>query len=392
MTAYKLRAVYLFVVFLLFIVSYSQPAATAGYVEECYGCHTPARVKPIDGLFPNGFGHWRDSQCYGCHREINDVAINVHKGLFDKRRFALPVSKSRLSQLSHSPLSYMNAPQQLIFSVNDIPRFSPKAFFDFLRQPVSLNKFKVPYTTMLAYPKLTKQQFNNVINELNNNQVFPDSAFTTVTADTKQALKVWNQQCKSCHESTIAPYDKQGLSLFSADWIYHFTNGLLEKPDSKRTMPIIKVNKATAKGLQQLFTQSYQKAKQRINQRIKTIVNKPLKNSTKLNDKAISYIWDRFFRDGMCVHCHGIEGRAKQYFDATNQTTISQWLGKNSPWKIWRRLEIRTLEVETEIQALSPGMPMAAPALPKPMRQLFVNWIGENCPDLSGKNHCNENK
>ncbi|MDE1463756.1 hypothetical protein [Spartinivicinus poritis] len=392
MTAYKLRAVYLFVVFLPFIVFYSQPAATAGYVDECYGCHTIARVKPIDGVFPNGFGHWRDSQCYGCHREINDVAINVNTGVFDKRRFALPVSKKRLSQLSHSPLSYMHAPQQLVFSVNDVPRFSPEALFNFLRQPVSLNKIKVPYTTMLAYPALNKQQFNNVISKLNNNQDLPKTIFTTVAADNTQALKIWNQQCKSCHESTIAPYDKQGLSLFSADWIYHFTNGLLEKPGSKRTMPVIKVNKATAKGLQQLFNQSYQVAKQRIHQRSKTVVGKPLKKATKLNDKAISYIWDRFFRDGMCVHCHGIDGRAKQYFDTTSQITISQWLRNNSPWEIWRRLEVRSLEIETGIQAHSPGMPMAAPALPKPMRQLFLSWINESCPDLSGKNHCSKNK
>ncbi|WP_163830652.1 hypothetical protein [Spartinivicinus ruber] len=387
----KPLVVYFFSLAITFASSFSQPAH-AGYVEECYGCHTSSRDQPIDGVFPNGFGHWRDSQCYGCHREINDIAINLNKGIFDKRLFALPVSRKRLTQLNHSPLSYMHAPQQVVFTVDGVPRFEFNNLFAFLQQPVSLNRKNKPFTTMMAYPKLTKQQLKQIINKLNNRQNLPNSSFESIKTDETQALMIWNQQCKSCHETTIAPYDKQGLSLFSADWIYNYANGLVKNPNIKRTMPVLKLTKSTAKGLKQLFSQFYKTAKQTIKKQNESTPDKLINTSTKLNNKAISYIWGRFFRDGMCVHCHGIEGRAKQYFDATNNTTISHWLNNNSPWKIWRRLELRSLEIETGIQSHTPGMPMSAPALPQPMRQLFANWISQNCPDLSGNNHCNKYK
>lgn len=370
--------------------SSSQPAH-AGYVEECYGCHSAKRMKPIDGLFPNGFGHWRDSQCYGCHREINDIALNVSNNIFDKRLFALPVSKQRLKQLIQYPLSYMHAPKNIIFSINGIPRYDSNRLLRFLRQPVSLNKIKIPYTSMLAYPSLNQKELGKVIKTLNNNQPLPESSFNLIKKNTAQATKIWNQQCKNCHETSMTPYDKQGLSLFSADWIYNYVNGFIQVPGKKRNMPVLNIDKATAKGLKSSFSYVYETAQHSLTKAIQKIPNKPIKQSQKINEKAVNYIWNRFFRDGMCVHCHGIEGRAKQHFDTSSQASISNWLKENSPWKIWRRLETRAYEIKSGIQAPTPGMPMAAPALPKPMRELFATWAHHDCPDLSGKNHCDGN-
>jgi len=65
-------------------------------VDECVGCHTARRNEP-KSRFANGLGHWNDSQCYGCHAELNDVAARHQKGQEDRRYYAVPVREEKLA-------------------------------------------------------------------------------------------------------------------------------------------------------------------------------------------------------------------------------------------------------------------------------------------------------
>ncbi|HYX33979.1 MAG TPA: hypothetical protein VE954_12760, partial [Oligoflexus sp.] len=60
------------------------------------------------------------------------------------------------------------------------------------------------------------------------------------------------------------------------------------------------------------------------------------------------------------------------------------------PRELWRRLEIRALEEDAGLGAQKPGMPMTGPALPKPMRDMFLTWIQGGCPLANEEKLCGD--
>jgi cytochrome c2 len=360
-------------------------------LQECLGCHQQERHQPV-ARFPNGFGKWQDSQCYGCHQEISEVAANLAAGKNDKRYLSLPVSDERLKVLAEHPMPYLQAPRDMLQQ----GRTDVASLLQFLQRPhgrcekpaTTAGKTALTKTTasdsttantaavctapaMMAYPSLTAS-------DLQHFQRFISAA--TPEGNSNQGQQLFNAQCKSCHQhSNTSGYNSVALSLFAADWLQQYQH----KAGNNYQLSAEESADLTA-----FFNNERSQKQQQLDKAVGALGSswQHLK-ARQLAPPEIAYLWQHFWRDANCVHCHGIEGRAKNKFD-TSEQGIKSYLKAGKGAQLYYRLKIRQLEQQHGIGAAVPGMPMTGAALPDPFINLVGGWLKAGCPDQQGLSHC----
>lgn len=362
---------------LLLVLGAPGALASIEALQECQGCHFSQRSES-EGVFASGFGRWSDEQCFGCHQEITQVAANLKKGVADKRYYGLPVSDKRLKALDTHPMSYLDAPTQP-FHQNQQTKVSANSLAGYLRRPhgeCNTKGCKAP--PMMAYPLLKDLQLAEILPVIE------------VDSSLQQAGEaVFNTKCSTCHQtSQPSGYNPVALSLFSADWIYSYANGNHRPKDTQ--MPKIALSKAEASQLTSYFLTQRQRQELALDKAQAVLFS----NYQALSDKPlpapmVNYIWQGFWRDTGCVHCHSIEGRAHEKFD-TSIAGIKGWLSNNSPFALYERLAIRTLEAKHGIGAQTPGMPMTGEPLPEHLINLIGRWLRAGCADTRQQQHCHQ--
>ena len=340
--------------------------------RECTGCHTEEREIPAGTQHANGFQGWKDHQCWGCHNEISSIAISFVSGKKDKRYYGLPVADSVLERIGKNPMIYLDAPKQLHFE-----KYDPARLKDFLSHPYAITGIgRQRNIKMPAYPQYGSGDHQKFLGKGNS----------------IEGKKIVEAKCISCHTEENSPVGRNllGLALFSPKYLYNYANKTSTLTSPNRKMPKISVSRSEANDIFSFLGSTVLNKRKRLAAELKSIKPEVLQNSqdSSLKPLQLEFIWNSFFRVGGCVHCHGIEGRARSHFDVSDEGTLKSWLGKNNPMEIWKRLEIRSHELKVGIGAKTPGMPMTGPALPKPIRNLVFRWIEEGCLDTDQQPTC----
>ena len=210
--------------------------------------------------------------------------------------------------------------------------------------------------------------------------------------DTKSSIQqgkhIFESTCKSCHmTSQMSGYNAVAMSLFSADWIHQYVNGKVVRPSAspeQRQMPTFHISKKDAASLRAYF-QSRRKTQEMKLDKAVALVQKDWEalSSKPIPKVAKQYIWGRFWRDGGCVHCHEIEGRAQTQFD-TSHRGLKRWLQQGNPEELYFRLATRRYEAQFGIGAKKPGMPMTGDPLPAPFVKMVGRWLKSGCVDPNG--------
>lgn len=330
--------------------------------EDCVACHTSQRSVPPERL-ATGMGHWRDAQCFGCHEEFNEIGKKFVLGVKDRRYYSLPIRDERLASLIKRPLPYGRAPQDLNWN-----KYERNRLLDFLKRPHG-NPSKMP-----AFPALAASEL-----------AFIPSAPAVTGADASRGEQLYAQRCAACHAHTEPASGRSALmlSVFSSAWIQRYANGQIK--GLERKMPPLKISQRDADDLFLYFGRVRQEAEHSLNLQLENL--SPPQGPSSVETRIVNYVENRFFRDGGCVHCHGIEGRARDQLD-TSMVGLKTWFAKHDPMDLWRRLETRAYEEKAGLGAAKPGMPMTGPALPAEMRTLILKWIRAECPLSSGERIC----
>lgn len=341
--------------------------------QECSACHFSSRTH-VAQKFPTGFGRWENAQCFGCHNELTEVATTHLQGKHDERFSSLPISDDRINRMERDPLPYLKADFDPIETAGHT-RTSEQNLINFLRRPhghcSSSGGCSAPL--MMAYPSLKKA---NAFNSDN-----PDNR-----KHSAQGASLFQSKCSGCHASSdLSRYNPTAMSFFSADWIYQYANQKINKKD--RQMPKVEISKEESKYLHAYFqTVRIEKEAEVDALAKKYIANFQNKNTT-LPKAEINYMWQKFWRDGSCVHCHSIGGRATEKFDTSTQGIVT-WLKHNDPQQLVDRLITRHAEQQVGIGAEKPGMPMTGKPLSFTAITLMATWINMGCPDQDLKKFC----
>lgn len=337
---------------------------------ECQGCHGPQR-QVAASRFANGFGHWRDSQCFGCHAEITDVARNIRQGKQDRRYVALPVEEARLADLAQHGMPYLHAPAQPIRP----GRFDASALLQFLQRPHGrCHGAGCQAPAMMAYPALTAADLKSWQQNVSK---------SSPAGQARRGGILFSQQCAKCHDGRQAPYDVSELSLFSASWLQNYWH----KPAATAGFRA-ELSMQDSADLLAFFRGARQQRQQQLDQQM-TAVDSSWRQltATPVSEANIRYLWQHFWRDANCVHCHGIEGRARQRFDVSD-AGLRTYLQQGHAKQLFYRLKIRQLEQQYGIGAAVPGMPMSGAALPDPVIHLLGRWMKQGCPDPQHQQQC----
>lgn len=345
--------------------------------QECSGCHFPSRTY-VEKKFPTGFGHWENAQCFGCHNELTEVAMIHAQGKKDERFSSLPISDDRINRMEREPLPYLKAAIDPIGKDGEL-RTTEQNLENFLRRPhghCSTDGI-CSAPLMMAYPSLKKTRVFNI----NNPEDKKNSAIGS---------HLFNSKCSSCHASSdISGYNITAMSLFSADWIYRYANNQSIKKRNRR-MPILAITQDDSKNLYAYFQSVRAEKEAAVDALAKQYIAKFQNKNTTLPISEINYMWQKFWRDGSCVHCHSIGGRATEKFDTSIQGIVS-WLKNNNPNILVDRLIIRHAEQQIGIGAETPGMPMTGKPLSFTAITLLATWINMGCPDQDFKKFCAPN-
>lgn len=353
--------------------------------QECHGCHFDNRMKPV-GTLPNGSRKWTDQKCVACHTEIDEIAYNYRNKISDPRYVALPVKDKRLESMEKYPLSYLHAPIWPMFEKQTV-RVNRKTLAKFLNAPHGTcdgNSCNAP--KMMAYTNISEDEVIAINEHLG---AIPNESDLEVKGSIKKGEALFKQSCSMCHgNSQLSGYNANAMSLFSADWIHQYANG---KAVEGRTMPKLPISRHDAHDLYAYFQHSRsenEKALAKAVSQVSADFEQLPKGS--IPPKALTYIWNRLWRDTGCVHCHGIEGRAKEVFNMAGKEHIEQWLSENDPSILYQRLAIREKEKEFGMGATPAGMPATGRPLPKPLIKLLGIWIKSGCPNEKNENICKE--
>jgi hypothetical protein len=365
--------------------------ADSAIAAECIGCHTAQRQEPINH-FPNGLGRWTDGQCYGCHAELNDVAAARARGVRDARYFAVPVTEQKLASMVTHPLAYMNAPEHVEPPTSSIPRLSVMRLAAFLRRPANLSPMEGSRAPrMMAYPALRSQDLQQVgaLMGINTWASVPEEG----KDDPQEAQRIeqlWTLRCASCHGGDRPVSGRSGvaLGLYTPEWIYAYANGKEASGRQDRRMPVLALSREDALRLYRFLGAMRTEAEQALDTRVARL-ELPGSKAEDVPDAFVTYLWDRFFRDATCVHCHATSPRAASAFRADAQG-LKEYLRRKSGQDFWRRLEIRQLEAEHGLVASTPGMPMAGVELPAEVRKLVGQWVRAGCRAPDGQRYCPE--
>lgn len=357
-------------------------------LQECEGCHSPKRVQPVS-RFANGLGQWTDAQCYGCHKEINEVARLGMAGDRGAKFSALPLSSQRLEQLASVPLSYMDAPESLNGQGKQ-RRFDKMRLTQFLRRPTrnSIASHK-PAPHMMAYPQLKPHQLNALVSVVLATSDRPDFEPNPLSGE-----KIWRDSCQACHsrENPSSGRTPASLSVFSAQWLHGYANAMFARDSQPRTMPVVPISAEDAQHLFAFFGEQRAQREAQVDRMVHDLdLSSQVSFEKPVSPRFSRFMWTRFLRDASCVHCHATSPRASSAFRA-DADGLKEYLSRNQPEKFWARLEIRAIEEEMGMGAQTPGMPMAGAALPKPLRDAVGRWILDGCKDEQGTSNCTPQK
>lgn len=375
---------------LLYLVVGTMASANDLAVEECLGCHTVRRNEP-QSRFATGLGQWKDRQCYGCHAELNEVALQSVNGIRDRRYFAVPVSEDKLMRFAMSPLAYMNAPETMEPREGDVRRISWERLKDFLRRPASLSPVQGSRAPrMMAYPSLSSKDLKAAATVLDVKQPAQKEPPARMTeADRRQADALWKSRCVPCHGGARPLSGRSGvaLGLYTSQWLHAYAGGSVSSPRKERAMPIVPLSSQEAELLYQLFGEMRSVAERELDERVSRIRIEHAAAPVAVPRALVGYLWGPFFREATCIHCHATNSRAAGAFIATAEG-LKAYLKRKSGTEFWRRLEIRALEADQGLVAAQPGMPMAGVELPKELRAFIARWVMDGCRDLEGKSWC----
>ncbi|AGC44028.1 hypothetical protein MYSTI_02712 [Myxococcus stipitatus DSM 14675] len=358
--------------------------------QECTGCHTARRTEP-EARFANGLGRWTDSQCFGCHAEINDVARKRQKREPDPRYFAVPVREDKLVHLATTPLSYMNAPEVLQPPGRDIPRISARGLAAFLKRPSTLSPTEGSRAPrMMAYPELLARDEKDIAKLLSvrSAAVGPPPARLT-HAEKATAESLWTARCAACHSGPkpLSGRDGVALGLYTPEWTYAYSRAQPPYAHPDRRMPEVPLTLDEAKLLHRFFGELRQEKEREVDARVAALSLERSAVPVQVPRAMLAYLWGPFFRDATCVHCHATSPRAAGAFTASAEG-LKAYLRKKSGEEYWRRLETRALEAEHGLVAAKPGMPMAGLELPVELRRLIARWVVDGCKDPEGESWC----
>jgi mono/diheme cytochrome c family protein len=365
-------------------------ASAEGVVaQECTGCHTSRRTEP-QTRFANGLGRWTDSQCYGCHAEINDVAVKRQKREPDPRYFAVPVREDKLAHLATTPLSYMNAPELLEPPGQAVPRISARGLAAFLKRPSTLSQKEGSRAPrMMAYPSLQPGDVKDVARLLSVRLPAREAPAAKLSpAEHAQADALWKARCAACHSGPkpLSGRDGVALGLYTPEWTHAYSRQ--PSPHGpERQMPEVPLSLEEAKLLHRLFSQMRAEKERELDARVSQLALKQAASPAPVPPAMVAYLWGAFFRDATCVHCHATSPRAASAFTA-DAAGLKSYLRKKSGEEFWRRLETRALEAEHGLVAAKPGMPMAGVELPAELRGLVARWVLDGCKDTEGQSWC----
>lgn len=341
-------------------------------VEECLGCHTEARVEP-PARFHSGFGRWKDNQCYGCHAEIHEVGDNLVTKQPDPRYLTLPVSDERLRNLAKHPMPYLKAPLHL--GSGSGAKYHAQSLVNFLRRPsASCSEGECRAISMMAYPAISLADIKALSIEVSSESISQDQRVV------KKGELLYEQACAACHglKGGVA---QASMSLYAKEY-------LLQYQHSGKSHVSYRLSQNQAAALQAYFTHSRNKLEEQVDSKLTAIEQQWLQiPNSPLNRSERQYVWKGIWRDGGCVHCHGIKGRAKQRFD-TSSIGLTEYLKKGNGKSLYYRLKIRQAEQDVGIGASVPGMPMTGAALHPKIIELVGRWIKSGCNNQQGKRLC----
>jgi mono/diheme cytochrome c family protein len=357
---------------------------------ECVGCHTPKRNAP-QARFGNGLGRWNDSQCYGCHAELNEVARLNSQGQRDARYFAVPVREETLVHMATSPLAYMNAPEA-VEPPGDVPRVSGERLAAFLRRPTSLSPHEGSRAPrMMAYPELAPKGLSSVAALLSVRLPPRGKAPAALSAPEKQSAEaLWTARCGSCHGGArpMAGRGPVALGLYTPEWLQAYAKGRAQAPGHERRMPVVDLSLDEATLLYRWFGEARGAAEAALDADVSRLkLEAAAATAPTVPPAFIPFLFGPFFRQATCVHCHATSPRAAGAFTA-DASGLAAYVGKKGGEAFWRRLETRALEARHGLVAAKPGMPMAGVELPEQVRGLIARWVLEGCKDPEGKSLC----
>ncbi|GHG70929.1 hypothetical protein [Comamonas sp. JC664] len=368
------------------------PAQALGEkAEECTGCHTAKRTV-AQQRFGNGLGRWTDAQCFGCHAELNDVAVKRHQRVNDPRYVAVPVREERLKSMATvSPLSYMSAPED-VEPGGAVPRISLERLGDFLKRPSTLSLVEGGRAPrMMAYPDLRPRELAEIARMLGVKTVARTAQAVPLSAAQRQrADALWASRCKSCHagEQRLSGRSAVTLGLFTPEWIHAYANNRVSSPRPEtRTMPEVPLDLEEARLLHRLFGALRTEEQQALDARVAALALEASPMPAQLPPGFVNFLWGPFFRTATCVHCHATSPRAARAFTA-NEAGMKQYLRERSGRELWVRLATRHVEDRHGLVAARPGMPMAGAPIPQETLGLIGRWVLERCPDPQGKTWC----
>ncbi len=153
-------------------------------------------------------------------------------------------------------------------------------------------------------------------------------------------------------------------------------------------MPIIAITQSDADNIFAYLGDRLQQRQQQLDATLKMALKAPpMATKTPPNPQALTYIWKSLMRDGKCVHCHAGKTEAASLFRA-NEVGLIEYVSKNDPWEIWRRLQTRAIEEEHGLNATKAGMPLGQAPLPESLRDLVARWIASGCLRPTGEMKC----
>lgn len=382
--------------------------------QECIGCHTPHRSIPGRGYTERKIGKWNDSQCMGCHKEFNELGQLFISNPKHEKFVMFPLPDEKLAHIAANPLGYTHAPENPGVWVDGIERITVEDLLVYLKHPMRMNAGYFNHQiaqgnnnvsepiSMPAYPTLNGEQLETILISLYPEQKNSylhkrqENKVTVQSIPKVNAPEAWTKHCQACHVEnafSAAPVSAMNLSLYSTDWIYAYARGEVNHHRlATRTMPVFSISRNDAKAIKNYLLGMRQNTLVEVDSRIAAIqFSVPVVAEQKKNPMSkmlAHYIWNNFFLDAGCVHCHAAEGRAKQALDLSSNQAFRLWLHNNDPYELWRRLETRQHEQDLGIGASVPGMPMATSALPKEARNVIGLWVESGCIDAEGVKYC----
>ncbi|MDO6705303.1 c-type cytochrome [Photobacterium sp. 1_MG-2023] len=372
-----------FISFGLSAVELDQRVYHNAIAQECHGCHFENRMKPV-GTLANGASQWTDQKCVACHTEIDEVASHYRQGIDDFRYVALPVKDERLKSMADYPLAYLDAPVWPVFQSKSA-RVNRTTLVNFLNAPHgTCHEGTCIAPGMMAYTGISE---SDVLAISEHFSAIPAETQREQQGSIRRGKMLFDQKCATCHDSSQpSGYNATAMSLFSAHWIEQYANGPVV---AGRSMPRMTVSRRDAHDLYAYFQDVRARSQTKLAQAVSQIeLNFERLPQKHLSAKALTYIWHGFWRDTGCVHCHGIEGRAKDAFSMASRREIEHWLKTKDARALYQRLAIREKEEAFGLGAAQAGMPATGRPLPSQLIQLLGIWIKSGCPNETHQQLC----